>query len=498
MPNSGVGGELVPTDSIDLPPGLAGAVAGFILDQAPRPVPVIALAGALAFVSGIAGRQYQVSATGLNNYVMLVAPTGTGKEAVNQGISKLVEAVASGPEGAPAIRNFIGPSEIRSDAAMLKFVQKQRCFLSIMGEVGMALKRMSGKNASPNDLGLLKVWLDLYSKSGAGNVVNPMVYSDTTKNTEVVQSPAFSIFGESTPEAFFEALDESMVASGLLPRFLIIEYHGDRPDLNQNAAHARPSPELITAVKKLVAHVNDLAQRNVVINVAFTPEASDIFRRFDAHCDNNIRGSREAQRQIWNRVHLKAMKLAAVVAVGIDYQNPVIDEACALWATNLVNGDALNILGRFERGEIGDVSGNELLQQDRVRAVMRECIERPFDEVAKLYGGKAIETYREQLAAMHSYGIVTHQYLQRRLLNLNLFKTGPYGKANDQLKRVIQGLCENGELEVSTSNKTRHGVGLGILSYRFADYDPNNMFEEAKKSAFFPPDVKGFMRGNTK
>lgn len=490
----------MPTDSNapDLLPGLSGDVARFIFAQAPRPVADIALAGALAFISGIAGRQYQVSGTGLNNYFMLIAATGTGKEAVHQGISKLVEAVASGPEGAPAVRNFIGPSEIRSDAAMLKLLPKQRCFLSIMGEVGMALKRMSGKNASPNDLGLLKVWLDLYNKSGAGNVVNPMVYSDTTKNTEVVHSPAFSIFGESTPEAFFEALDESMVASGLLPRFVIIEYRGDRPNLNENAAHARPSPELITAVKKLVAHVNDLAQRNVVINVAFTPEASDIFRRFDAHCDAHIRGSREASRQIWNRAHLKAMKLAAVVAVGIDYQNPVIGPVCADWAIRLVEADALNILGRFERGEIGDVSGNELLQQDRVRAVMWECIKRPFDEVAIQYAGKRIETHRAQFEAIHSYGVVTHQYLQRRLLNLKLFNPGPYGKPNDQLKRAIQRLAENGEILISNPHRTNAAIGFSVLSYRFADYDPKNVFEEYSKFNFFGDDVGEAIKANMK
>lgn len=481
-------------------PDLVDDVLRFVLEQAPRPVYEIALAGALAFVSGIVGRQYQVSGTGLNNYFMLIAPTGTGKEAVAQGTSKIVEAVANGPEGAPAIRNFIGPSEIRSDAAMLKLLQKQLCFLSIMGEIGMTIKRVSGPRASPHDLGLLKVWLDLYNKSGAGNVVNPMVYSDTTKNTEPVHSPAFSLFGESTPEAFFEALDESMVASGLLPRFVIIEYRGDRPDLNEDAAHAKPSPELITAVKKLVAHVNDLAQRNVVINVGFEPDAAELFRKFDNKCDAHIRGSREVTRQTWNRAHLKAMKLAAVVAVGIDHINPVIGPLCADWAIRLVEADALNILGRFERGEIGDVSGNELLQQDRVRAVMRECIERPFDEIMKQYGGDKAEDRREQLSKIHAAGLVTHQYLQRRLLNLKLFNGGP-GKpsnANMALKRAIERLSENAEIGVANAHVTKRFCGFGYLAYGFAEYDPNNLLEQSKSNVFFDDPPADAIRGKMK
>src|SRR5699024_7716505 len=70
------------------PPGLLGQVADFILAAAPRPVPEIALAGAIGLMSGIAGRAYNVSNTGLNQYVLLLAPTGTGKEAMASGIDK--------------------------------------------------------------------------------------------------------------------------------------------------------------------------------------------------------------------------------------------------------------------------------------------------------------------------------------------------------------------------------------------------------------------------
>jgi hypothetical protein len=47
-------------------------------------------------------------------------------------------------------------------------------------------------------------------------------------------SPAFSILGESTPERFYGALNEDMISEGLLPRFLLIEYKGNRPPLNEH------------------------------------------------------------------------------------------------------------------------------------------------------------------------------------------------------------------------------------------------------------------------
>jgi hypothetical protein len=76
-----------------IPPGLVGAVAEFIFEAAPRPVREIALVGAIGFVAGIVGRAFNVSGTGLNLYTLCLAPTGTGKEAINAGISKLVTAV---------------------------------------------------------------------------------------------------------------------------------------------------------------------------------------------------------------------------------------------------------------------------------------------------------------------------------------------------------------------------------------------------------------------
>lgn len=480
-------------EPLQRPPGVVGEIAEYILEQAPRPVGVIAITGALAFFAGIVGRQYNVSGTGLNNYFMLVAPTGTGKEAINSGINKLATACHL---TAPHIRNHIGPGEIRSDAALLKQFPNSKCFVSVFGEVGMLLKRMSGPRANPNDVGIMRVWLDLYHKSGRGNVLNPMVYSDAAKSTEPVVSPSFTIVGESTPERFYAALDEAMVADGLLPRFTIFEYHGDRPDMNVHAAKARPSDTLIAHIGAIVAEVNALSTGRRVIDVEFTPEAAAHFSAFNDYCDRNIRGSREVFRHVFNRAHLKAMKLAALVAVGLDWKNPVIGYACATWATDIVYRDATNLLGRFERGEVGDVAGNDLLQQDKVRAVIKECVERPFDEVSKQYAGKRVETHREQLAAMHSYGLVTHQYLQRRLLSLPVFKA--MLKPNEELKRAIQSLAQNGEIETLTSGRALKAFGLGLLSYRFTDYDPDNLFEATKNARFIAPDMQGFVKGDMK
>jgi hypothetical protein len=48
------------------------------------------------------------------------------------------------------------------------------------------------------------------------------------------------MIGETTPERFYEVLDESMVAEGLLPRFLTIEYKGKRPASSKRTIARNP------------------------------------------------------------------------------------------------------------------------------------------------------------------------------------------------------------------------------------------------------------------
>jgi hypothetical protein len=324
--------------TIIFPPGLVGEVAQFIYDAAPRPVHEIALVGAIGFVAGLVGRAYNVSSTGLNLYALLLAPTGTGKEAINHGISKLVSAAKP---NVPTIIDFVGPGEVRSDAALIKWLAKNPCCYSIVGEFGMRLKQMSVPNANSNEIGVRRTLMDLFNKSGHGNILNPMAYSDKDKNTVSIVAPAYTMIGETTPERFYEALDETMIADGLLPRFLTVEYNGKRPSLSEHHSTVQPSFALVEMVKAIVVHCLKVASDNSVINVQFDDDADRLMKDFDRYCDSqmNSDNARELHKQMWSRAHIKALKIAALVAVGVYPYNPRIDLDAAKWATDLVVRD---------------------------------------------------------------------------------------------------------------------------------------------------------------
>ena len=440
-----------------VPPGLVGEIAQYIYAQAPRPVPEIALAGALGLVAGIVGRAYNISGTGLNQYVLLLAPTGTGKEAIASGIDKLMAQVI---RTVPAASDFIGPGEIASAQAIIKYMSRgPTSFVSLVGEFGIYLQQMASVNAPPHLTGLRRFLLDAYNKSGEGKVLRPSIYSDKDKNTTAVLSPSFTLLGESTPEKFYEGLHEGLISEGLLPRFTMIEYHGERPALNPGHLSAQPSFELIDRLSTLCAHALMLNSQHKAIHVQTDATARELFQQFDAHCDANINTSdREVRRHLWNRAHVKALKLAGIIAVGCNPYDPTITADVASWAINLVVADVRNLLARFDAGEIG-IDNDETKQLAKVIAAVKDFVVSPWPDVAKYAG--------EGMSNLHSNRIVPYSYVQRRLAAVAVFRKDRIG-ASGAIKRALKTLCERGDLQEVSRATLAKDYGTSAVAYMVA------------------------------
>ena len=441
-----------------VPPGLVGEIAQFIYAQAPRQVPEIALAGALGLLSGIVGRSYNVSNTGLNQYVLLLAPTGTGKESIASGIDKLMWAVT---RTVPAAVDFIGPGEIASSQAVIKYMSRgPNCFVSTVGEFGIYLQQMSNSSAPPHLIGLRRFLLDAYNKSGEGKVLRPSIYSDKEKNTSAVLAPAFSLLGESTPERFYEGLHEGMISEGLLPRFTTIEYHGERPPFNPHHASAKPSPKVIEMLATLCAHSLMLNGQNKAVHVQFEPDARQLFDEFDKHCDLNINSSeREIRRHLWNRSHIKAMKLAALIAVGCNPYDPRITLEHGNWAISLVTTDVRNLLNRFDAGEIG-IDNDETKQISEVIKALRQFVISPWHDVSKYAG--------EGMSHLHSARIIPYSYVQRKLAAVAVFRKDRIGSSG-AIKRALKTLCERGDLQEVSRATLATDYKTGALCYMISN-----------------------------
>lgn len=416
-------------------PGLVGQIAYYIYKISPRPVPEIALASAIALMSGICGRSYNVSNTGLNQYIMLLAGTGRGKESVHEGISRLMEHVSNSQAvnggGVPAAKEFIGPGDIASGQALIKYMDtKSKSFVTVQGEIDNTLKQFTSKNANAAQLKLKQILLAAYSRSGNGSVLEPLIYSDKEKNTGAIKSPAITLLGEGTPERFFSLLDEALVADGLLPRFTVIYYEGERV-ARQERIDTTPPTHLVRSLAALCGQSLSLNQRDAVINVGFTPEAKLILDDFDRRIDGVINDAHnDVIEQIWNRAHLKALKLAAVIAVGCNYTQPVIDLSAAKYAIDVVSYDTFRLVARFQAGDIGD---SESRQVNDLRRIIRRYLMGTPEDASKL--GISRE--------MHAKFVIPKRLLQQRTANMSSFKNARLG-ATIALNHTLLALTEAG------------------------------------------------------
>ena len=423
------------TAAITLPPGLMGEIASFIYASSPRPVPEVSLAAAIGLMAGICGRAYNISGTGLNQYVLLLAMTGAGKEAMAEGIDRLMSEIKM---QVPTSTGFIGPSEISSGSALFKYLgNSSQSFVSLLGEFGLRIKQLSAANANGAEVSLRRMILDLYNKSGHNRTLAASAYSKKEDSTSSIPSPAFSILGESTPERFYEVLNEDMISEGLLPRFLLIEYKGGRVPNNESRASVAPTISLIERLASLTAYCESINHSNPrrVINVQSDKQAAEFLYHFDKLSDAKINGAdKDVIRQLWNRAHIIVLKLSALIAVGENMIEPTININTVNWAADLVKNDIATLTARFEAGEIGG-NTSELNQMKDIIRVIRDYVQKDFAYVSKY---QAVEK-------MHHNKIISNTYLSLRLTKMASFRNDRIG-GTIALKRAIQNLVDNGKL----------------------------------------------------
>jgi hypothetical protein len=423
---------------------LLGEIAQFIYDAAPRQVEEVAIAGAIGLMSGICGKAYNTSTgTGLNQYILLLAKTGRGKDAITSGIDKIMNEVV---KNVPAANEFIGPEIINSGQALTRYISTQSsCFVSVLGEFGFTIERISKNDANSADKMLYSNLLSLYSRSGYGQVFKASIYSKKDDSVASTISPAVTILGESNPTTFYGAIDETMILAGLLPRFLMIEYDGNRKYFNERSINIKPSEQLISRVSQLSGYCKEVIHRKSVINVELNDEAKIKMTQYDKQTTDIINLiSHPAIDELWNRAHLKVLKLASIVAIGINPFNPIITIDELNWAIPIVERDIKTLAHKFDIGEVGK-NTEEIKQYEDAIKVLKEYVTKDSSHAIK-YRGRA---------ELHKDKVVCNTFLSDRLKKLSSFKCDKIGATN-ALKKMLQVLIDNGVIaEVPYTEKVK-------------------------------------------
>ena len=434
------------------PPGFVGEVAEYIFRTAPRPVREVAIVAALGLFAGICGKSYCIQQSGLNLYIILVGQSGIGKEAMHSGISNILHRIS---QASPESTNFVDFSEYVSAPALTKAMVNFPSFVNVCGEFGKKLKRMSDDERGDSGIAQLRTALtNMYQKSGPSSMLGGLGYSDKEKNAVSVSGAAYSMIGETTPGTLYDSLTDSMMADGFLSRFTIVEYSGERPVANRN-----PDLRLSDAMIARFAQLCKLSKDNIdakddSIFVEYSNDAANFFDHFDAKCDKQINSTAdEGWRQMWNRAHLKVLRIASLLAVADNFHAPVVELHHATWAYDLIMRDIAIMMRRVQSGDVG------LSDATRESKIL---------SLAKSWLTEEIPASLNISPEMKNVGVVTRKYFQistQRTSSFTSHKLGQIAALDMTLRSLVaSGYFQEVPKVEAIQRFNFHGACFRILS----------------------------------
>lgn len=412
---------------IPWPPGFLGTVAKYLYSNSGRQIKEISIVSAMGLMAGLTGKAWHVPQSGLNLYIILVARSAIGKEAINTGLSYLVKKCT---DANPGFLKFVDFSDYASGPALIKACANNPSFVNVNGEWGRKLKQMAEDTRNTALQTLRTQMTNLYQKSGPKSFVGGIGYSATENNVASTTSVSYSLIGETTPSTFYESLTEDMMADGFLSRFLIVEYSGMRPAHNDSIV-GDPDSALVDSLNQIAMHADLLISKGQSQEVLRTEAASAMIKKLEEEADREINSTDdESRRQMWNRAALKAIRLAAIAAVCDNWISPVITETHFRWAEIVIRKDIAIMKQRLDSGDVGTT---DIARERKLVAILKDYI---VNDLPVTY--KALTTMKENQ-------IVPRHYLQTRCARSAAFYNYRYGQTK-ALEESITNLLLNGAL----------------------------------------------------
>lgn len=435
---------------VDWPPGVAGELARAIYQNSARPVKTVSVASALAILAGVCGLSWTTyTSAGLNLYLTLVAKSGVGKEAIADAIPALIKgAVQAGERNASSFFTF---RAMASGQGLMKFMSDApySCVLHVDGEFGHNVQFMATDKTGPYAT-LRQQMTRMYPKSAPNSMAGGIQRANAEDSVEIDGSASYSVIGDTTPSTFYEALNGKMMADGFLSRFVVIEYEGPRPPLNE--ARQPFTPEAVRWFMSLVQQASQRAGRDPA-PVGVTPDALAVLQSFAASCDHSVNGTDdETQRQLWSRAHLNALKIASLMAVADSWgiNPPAVTLAQAEWAIALVMRNVANMKRRLDGGDVGE---GDSARERKLASLMKDYL---------LRGAKA--SYRVPDGMQHT-SIVPVSYLAVRTSQYSAFYNHKLG-TNWALRDALRAMQDAGYLIEVKRDKLAEAYNFHGQAYR--------------------------------
>jgi hypothetical protein len=326
-------------------PGLVGTITDWIVETSKRPQRGLSLGAAVTLVGTAAGRKVAGptdSATHL--YVLAIAATGAGKDHPLKCIGRILN--ASGMAG------HLGPSQFMSMSAVNNHLRQQPLTLCAMDEFGAFLKRVNGAKAGNHEQAISGVMRQVWGSS-FDQVTTP-AYAQSAGT--VIVAPAMSLYGASTAEEFYAAVEGGDVLNGFLNRFLTIPTK-IRPPQQKPERSVFDIPAEVTDGMVGIYNIggpllgatshNGQSNAPAVVVPWADPQAQRVWDRFVT--DIEARG--EQDMAFMSRTAEMAVRLATIRAIGVSAFKPAITvddmewgRDLALWSAERMMEDAADYM----------------------------------------------------------------------------------------------------------------------------------------------------------
>jgi hypothetical protein len=182
-------------------------------------------------VGTAAGRQFAgPTRTGTQLYVLALAPTGAGKDHPLDCVGRILRAAG--------LCHHLGPSEFISMPAAIKFIGRSPLAVCPMDEFGSFLKRINNRRASGFEGAISKILRTAWGSSFKAMTTPEWAHVES----RTIFAPCMSLYGASTPEEFYAALEAGDTSNGLLNRFLAMESRTRPRQRNETAGPRRTCP----------------------------------------------------------------------------------------------------------------------------------------------------------------------------------------------------------------------------------------------------------------
>lgn len=258
----------LPLKAYENAPGFIGRYAREVVRQSPRIPKTLATLAGISAISAITARRYvgetRRATLQLTTYVCAMASTGAGKDAAlkfhgrfakacaargdartqfydygapEERLSKKVGGVVMAPAEGLTVNAFdrlIVAADMTGDAGFTSLLwTSSPCPWLVIDELGAVFLSLSSnkQKSSVSVTALLRSWYSLTPVAiGKSYAYNQTVSKELLKLRQTpLRYPAPSLFGVTTPEQMYSALDKSMAEDGTINRF-IIAHEDPEPD----------------------------------------------------------------------------------------------------------------------------------------------------------------------------------------------------------------------------------------------------------------------------